>query len=76
MIRKGEKNNMKLKDACDIGLDCGLETTGEAVMNIELHAISIFNYDQIPAEIAELRAEYSAAGDVPIQEYLKKEGGN
>lgn len=63
---------MKLKDACEIGIDCGLEMTGEALMNIEIHAISIFSYDKINEEITELRSEYNTVGNIPIQEYLQK----
>jgi hypothetical protein len=68
---------MKLKDACEIGIDCGLEMTGEALMNIEILkldvvAISLFSYDKINEEITELRSEYNTVGNIPIQEYLQK----
>lgn len=45
---------MKLSKACDIGLACGLRTLREAVVNIDLHATSIFSYDEIVKEMAEL----------------------
>ena len=61
---------MKLKDACEIAIDCGLDMTGEALMNIEIHAISIFPYDKINEEITELRSEYDVIGDISVQEYL------
>lgn len=51
---------MKLIDACRIARDCGLNTIGEAVFNIELHAISIFLYEDIPKEMNELYRETSS----------------
>lgn len=45
---------MKLREACNIGLDCGAETIGEAVMNIEIHAMNLFPYDEMVKEINEL----------------------
>lgn len=48
---------MKLSKDCDIGLACGLRTLREAVVNIDLHATSIFSYDEIVKEMAELYKE-------------------
>lgn len=48
---------MKLREACNIGLACGLETLGEAVMNIQIHAMNIFTYDEMVKEINELVLE-------------------
>ena len=48
---------MKLREACNIGLACGLETLGEAVMNIQIHAMNIFTYDEMVKEINELVSE-------------------
>ena len=45
---------MRLREACNIGLACGLETLGEAVMNIQIHAMNIFTYDEMVKEINEL----------------------
>lgn len=45
---------MKLKTACGIALDCGLNTIGEAIMNIDVHAISVFSYSEMNKELAEL----------------------
>ena len=45
---------MKVKEACEIAEDCGLETIGEAILNIELHAISLFSYDELGKELSEL----------------------
>ena len=50
---------MKLKTACEIGIDCGLKTLKEAVFNIDMHAISIFSYDRIAAELNELYKEFN-----------------
>lgn len=48
---------MKLREACDIGYACGLETVDEAVLNIEIHAPNIFPYDDAATEIYELIQE-------------------
>lgn len=48
---------MKLKQACDMGLACGLDTIKEAVDNIVIHGTSLFSYDNVVAEIEELLAE-------------------
>lgn len=52
---------MKLKDCLEIGRDCGLETVGEAILNIELHSISLFAYSEIKNELNEL---YEATKDI------------
>lgn len=66
---------MKLYDACDIGKACGLETVGEAVLNISMHAISIFAYDQLNDELNELYSEADAYDDAtPIATILAKQG--
>ena len=31
---------MKLKTACELAEECGLYTIGEAIMNIEIHALN------------------------------------
>lgn len=51
---------MKLKAACGIAEACGLDTVGEAVFNIKLHAPSLFAYDEVPGELKEL--DEDAAG--------------
>lgn len=48
---------MKLREACDIGYACGLETVDEAVLNIEIHAPNIFSYADAASEIYELIEE-------------------
>lgn len=53
---------MKLKRAIKIGKDCGLETIGEAICNIELHASSIFDFDNILEEIEELHNDFKNSG--------------
>lgn len=61
---------VKLKDACDIAIACGLTTVGEAWYNIKMHAISIFDYSKINEELTELRDEINLVGDVTIEDYL------
>lgn len=48
---------MKLYEACDIGYTCGLETIGECVDNISVHAYNIFGVDEAPTELNELFKE-------------------
>ncbi len=48
---------MKLKTALDIAKDCGLHTVGEALLNIEIYALSIFNYNTLEDEVKELHGE-------------------
>lgn len=70
---------MKIKDALEIGLDCGLETVSEAIFNIELHAMNIFNYDKIKEEFEELAADYKALDlkpDMLISDVLRAIGGS
>lgn len=53
---------MKLKRAIKIGKDCGLETIGEAICNIELHATNIFDFDKAQEEIKELYNDFENSG--------------
>ncbi|XZH99724.1 hypothetical protein ACSXEK_16090 (plasmid) [Clostridium perfringens] len=53
---------MKLKRAIKIGKDCGLETIGEAICNIELHATNIFDFDKAQEEIKELYNDFKNSG--------------
>ena len=48
---------MKLSDALKTGRDCGLQSLGEAVFNIEIHAGSLFSYSELEKEIDELKNE-------------------
>lgn len=50
-------DNMRLFTCLDIANACCLETVGDAILNIELHAISTFNYGKIEEEISELYQE-------------------
>lgn len=45
---------MKIQTAIEIAKDCGLETVGEAIFNIKLHAVNLFSYPDIQKEIEEL----------------------
>lgn len=48
---------MKLKEALEIGIDCGLETARECIMNVDLHVLSLFSYSEINKELNELYSE-------------------
>ena len=51
---------MKLVNAKELGKACGLETDGEAVLNVVIHASQIFEYDEIEQELQELEIDYDA----------------
>lgn len=57
---------MTLKQCLEIGKECGLETIGESLFNIDLHAMNIFEYSKITEEINQLVSEanelYSKTG--------------
>lgn len=48
---------MKLNDALETAVVCGLETVDEAVNNITRHAMNLFGYDKVAEEILELQRE-------------------
>ncbi|MBQ8234965.1 MAG: hypothetical protein IJZ36_05240 [Bacilli bacterium] len=50
---------MKLKEALELGLTCNLETVGECIYNVKLHAISLFSYTALNKELDELYREES-----------------
>jgi hypothetical protein len=62
---------MLLKDACDIAEECGLETIGEAIMNIQIHALSIFNYNEEKKELNELYDDFKTSG-LTIEDNINK----
>ena len=45
---------MKIQTAIEIAKDCELETVGEAIYNVKIHAGSLFSYSDIQKEIEEL----------------------
>lgn len=45
---------MKLKEALEIGIDCGLETARECIRNVDIHTLSLFLYSEIGKELDEL----------------------
>lgn len=49
---------MKIYEAIELANDCGLETLGEAVYNVEIHANQLFSYSDLPKELNELRQQY------------------
>lgn len=58
---------MKLALARDIGYDCGLSTDAECIANVELHAASFFDYNEMEKEIKELY------DDLPNSKEIMKE---
>lgn len=53
---------MKLKQAREIGHECGLETDAECVNNILIHGGNLFVYADIPKEEGELITDAKAHG--------------
>lgn len=49
---------MKIFEAIKLANDCGLETLGEAVYNVEIHAIQLFSDSDWQKELNELRQQY------------------
>jgi hypothetical protein len=49
---------MRLRAAVELGVECGLRTVGEAVLNVELHAPSLFEYTSLNKELDELAEDY------------------
>ena len=46
---------MKLKECLELGKECGLTTWEDCYVNVDLHAMCIFKYDEINKEILELQ---------------------
>ena len=53
---------IKLINALEIGNDCGLTTIGEALLNMRLHAMNIFNYQEETEELTEMYTEFKDSG--------------
>lgn len=53
---------MRLNTAIRIAKDCGLTTIEEAIMNVKMHASSMFSYDEVGKEIEELENDFIASG--------------
>lgn len=64
---------MTLFEACELGYECGLNTLEEAYNNVTFHAMSLFSYDKIDAELQELDEAYSKESPrTKIIDYLAK----
>lgn len=48
---------MKLKECMELGKDCGLQSIDECYLNIEIHALSLFQYEYINKELSELQKD-------------------
>lgn len=53
---------MKWNAAVELGKACGLSTPEEFASNVELHALSLFKYTELEAEIAEMYRTAAEAG--------------
>ena len=50
---------MNLREACRLGLLCGLQTMGEAWVNVYLHATNLFNYAALDSILPILGQEFN-----------------
>ena len=69
---------MKLKEAVEIGLECGLGTLGEAIDNIFIHSMNLFPYTKIEQETSELINDLRSQGyfdkrETSLSDYIKNE---
>lgn len=48
---------MTLKNCLEIGIECGLKTISEAILNIEIHAMNIFSYSELNEELEQIYEE-------------------
>ena len=53
---------MKYARAKEIGHECGLATAMEIVGNIHIHCMSLFLWEKVSEELAELRADCISLG--------------
>ena len=51
---------MKLKECLELGKECGLTTWEDCYVNVDLHAMCIFKYDEINKELLELQKDMFA----------------
>lgn len=51
---------MKLLQALEIANDCSLETVSEAILNVRLHSLNLFDYSDIKTELNELTEDSEA----------------
>lgn len=49
---------MNLREACRLGLLCGLQTMGEAWMNVYLHGTNLFSYAELDSILPVLGQEF------------------
>ena len=66
---------MSFKECLEIGKGCGLETVGEALSNICIHAIQIFAHGAVFTELDELYDEFEQLGiskEMTIEDALKE----
>ena len=62
---------MTLMEACLIAKECGLETVGEAIANVEIHSTSLFPYTKIKEEIQQLYGESEGIpDDCPVRDVI------
>lgn len=45
---------MKIQEALELAKTCELETVGEAILNVKMHANSLFAYSEMQKELEEL----------------------
>ena len=51
---------MKFIDALELGFDCGCDTVGSAITNVEIHGMNLFVYDRMDEELLEMYNGFDA----------------
>lgn len=50
---------MNLREACRLGLLCGLQTMDEAWLNVQLHSLNLFVYEHMDDVLSSLEEKFS-----------------
>ena len=50
---------MTMRSACEMARFCGLSTVGEALTNVQLHALNLFPYGQMNETLLALEREFA-----------------
>lgn len=63
---------MTLAECLELGKECGLSTVQECVLNVEIHATSLFSYDKMNDELQELYCDLEKEEQKIFNKYYKK----
>lgn len=63
---------MTLATCLELGKECGLNTVQECVVNVEIHATSLFSYNKMNDELQELYSDLEKEESEFFNKYYKK----